>query len=277
MIVPLRLAAAILALALFAPPGHAQSTQSLELAGRLYVRSGLAAQMKFVPAQFEQGLEDYRGKLPGEVLAALAESGKKAFAADALRDEIVPVLAQKLPPADMKKTLAWLGGPVGRRVTRAEESAAGNTTQENMRAYLESEKPTKPERAGSIADLIEATNAVEVGASFIEAISLGIAVGMDSTQPVEKRIGVSNLRSRLRTVMPPEKVRAAVGAMLPPMYRYIYRNTGDADLAAYVKFSRSPLGQRYNEAATAALVAALAGASVRVGEALPAAAETKQI
>jgi hypothetical protein len=277
VIVPLRPAAAILALALFAPPGHAQSAQSLELAGRLYVRSGLAVQMKSVPAQFEQGLEDYRGKLPDEVLAALAESGKKAFTADALRDEIVRALAQKLPPADIEATLAWLNRPVGRRVTRAEESAAGKTTQENMRAYLESEKPTKAERTGSIADLIEATNAVEVGATFIEAISLGIAVGMDATQPVEKRIGVSNLRARQRALMPPEKVRATVGAMLPPMYRYIYRNTRDADLAAYVKFNRSPLGQRYNEAATAALVAALAGASVRVGEALPAAAEKKQI
>jgi hypothetical protein len=277
VIVPLRLAAALLALALFAPPGRAQPAQALELAGRLYLRSGLAAQMQTIPAQFEQGLEDYRGKLPEEVIAALAESGKKAFAEDALRDEIVRALAQKLSAADMKKTLAWLGGPVGRRVTRAEELAAGKTTQENMREYLESEKPPRPERARSIADLMEATNAVEIGASFIEAISLGMAAGMDAAQPAEKRIGVSNLRSRQRAVMPPEKVRATVGAMLPPMYRFIYRNTGDADLAAYVKFSRSPLGQRYNEAATAALVAALAGASVRVGEALPAAAGRKQI
>jgi hypothetical protein len=270
-------AAALLALALCAPPGHAQPAQALELAGRLYLRSGLAAQMQTIPAQFEQGLEDYRGKLPDEVIAALAESGKKAFAEDALRDEIVRALAHKLPPADMKKTLAWLGGPVGRRVTRAEELAAGKTTQENMRAYLESEKPVKPGRARSIADLIEASNAVEIGASFIEAISLGLAVGMDAAQPVEKRVGVSNLRARQRAVMPPEQVRATVGAMLPPMYRFIYRSTGDADLAAYVKFSRSPLGQRYNEAATAALLAAMAGASVRVGEALPAAAERKQI
>ena len=273
----LRLAGALAALALLAPAAHAQLRESLELAGRLYLRSGLAAQVKAVPAQFELGLQDYRGKLPDEVIAALAASGKQAFAPEALREDIVHTLAQKLPPADMKKTLAWLAGPVGRRVTLAEERAAGKTSQENMRAYLESAKPLSPGRAVLIADLIEATHAVEIGASFIEAISLGMAVGMDSTLPEEKRMGVPNLRARLRSAMPPEKVRETVSAMLPPVYRYVYRRTGDADLAAYLKFSRSPLGQRYNEAATAAFVGAMAGASVRVGEALPAASAKERI
>jgi hypothetical protein len=268
---------AILALALAAPPSHAQST--LEQARRLYESAGLAAQVQSIPGQFEQGLADYRGKMPDETIAALAEAGKKSFAAEALREEIVGTLAQKLAPADIAKTLAWLEAQPGKRITLAEESAAKSMTRENMQAYFEGEKnkPANRKRARLLAQLIEATKAVDIGASFIEAISLGIAVGMDATQPVEKQIGVANLRARLRAAMPPEKLRANVGAMLPPMYGYIYRGIRDAELVAYVRFNASAPGQRYNEAVTAALAGALTRASVRVGELLQAAPAREKV
>jgi hypothetical protein len=118
---------------------------------------------------------------------------------------------------------------------------------------------------------------VEIGAGFIEAVSLGIAVGMDATQPVEKRIGIAGLRARLRRAMPPERLRADVAAMLPPIYAYVYREVSDADLTAYSRFSASPLGSRYSEVVAGALVRALARAAVSVGEDMPAVPERQQI
>lgn len=273
----MRLWGAVAVLALLAPTAHAQET--LDLAGRVVERAGLDAQLRSIPGQFEQGLADYRGKIPDEMIAALAEAGKKSFAAEPLRGEIVRALAQKLTAADMKQALVWLEGEAGRRLTAAEEGAAGGMTPEAMQEFFESEKknPSSAKREAMIADLIEATRAVEVGAAFVEAISLGVAVGMDATQPVEKRLGAPALRSRLRAAMPPERVRADVSAILPPMYRYVYRSIGDADLAAYVEFNRSALGARYNEALTAALAGALTAASVRVGEMLPAAPTREKI
>ena len=269
---PMRLAGTAIALALLAPPGHAQSEQELELAGRLYERAGLDAQVKSIPAEFEQGVADYRGNAPDETIAALAEAGKRSFAPELLRAEIVRTLAQKLQAADVREVLAWLEGQVGRRVILAEESAVGSMTQENMNAFLESEKgkPANPKRVALLAELIKATHAVEIGASFIEAISLGVAVGLDATQPAEKRIGVPGLRARLHAAVPPQRLRADLAASLPALYGYMYRGIGDADLAAYAKFNDSALGQRYNEAVTLALVKALGGASVRVGDMLAA-------
>ncbi len=274
-----RLAGTVAALAVFAPLAHAQSAEALELAERLFERCGLAVQIQSFPAQFEQGLSQNRGKVPDEAIAAAAEAGRKAFAMTALREEIVRTLAAKLPAADMRQTLAWLDGQVGRRMTLAEESASASMTPENTRAYFESEKhkPPSPKRAALIAELIAATQAVEIGASLIEAMSLGIAVGMDAAQPVEKRIGFSNLRKRLRAAMPPDKLRANMGASLPAINRFIYRGISDADLAAYVGFNSSPLGQRYNQAVTEALAQALTRASVRIGEIMQAAPEKKKI
>jgi hypothetical protein len=275
--VPARLAATLALFALAAFPARAQTP--LELAQRLYERAAVGAQLAPIPGQFAQGLEAQRGKLPPEVIATLVEAGRKSFAEDALRGEIVADVAQKMKADDIVKTLDWLDGLVGRRVTQAEASAAASVGGEAMRSWFESrkDKPPHPARDALIAELIRATRAVETGSGFIEAISLGIAVGMDATQPVEKRIGVAGLRSRLRAAMPPQRLREDVAAILPPTYDYAYREVSDADLADYDKFSGSPLGQRYNEAVSAALAGALARASVRVGEKMPDTAEKKQI
>ena len=272
---PARFALAVAAIAAF----QAQAQTPLELAERLYERAAMAEQVRPISGQFAEGLEEYRGKIPDPLIADIGESAKKIFAEEALRGEIIAALAKKMKPEDMVRTLDWLDGLAGRRVTRAEASSASSVNAQSVRAYAESrrKKPPNPKRDAAIADLIRATGAVELGARLIEAIALGIAVGTDAAQPVEKRIGLPGLRARQRVAMPPEKVREAMGATLPPMYAYIYRDVSDADLAAYVKFSASPLGQRYNEAASGALTGALARASVRVGEMLPAAQEKKQI
>ena len=269
--------AALAATAILSVPATAQTP--LELAERLYERAAIAAQLAPIPAQFAQGLEPYRGKMPDEVIAALVKGGEKSFAEEALRGGIVADIARKMKPDDIVKTLDWLDSLVGRRVTLAEAGAAADIGTDAMRAWLGSEqgKARRPERDKALAELIRTTRAVEIGAGFIEAVSLGIAVGMDATQPVEKRIGIAGLRARLRQAMPPERLRADVAAMLPPIYAYVYREVSDADLAAYVKFSASPLGSRYSEAVAGALVRALARASVSIGENMPVVPERKQI
>ena len=268
---------ALAALAFAASPLRAQT--QLELAGRLYERAAIAAQLNSIPGQFAQGLEAYRGKIPDEAISSLVDAGRKSFAEEALRGDIVAGIAKRMKAEDIRKTLDWLDGLAGRRVTLAEAGAAADIGSQAMRAWLESEKgkAPRPERDKMIAQLIRTTRAVEVGAGFIEATSLGIAVGMDSAQPVEKRIGVAGLRARLRQAMPPERVRADVAGILPPTYAYVYREVSDSDLAEYVKFSASPVGIRYSEAVAAALVGALTRASVRVGEKMPAVPEGKQI
>ena len=274
-----RFAAALVLLAVFAPPAHAQSKEALALADHVYESAGLAEQLRPVPAQFERGILEQRGKLPEDMLQALAEAGKKSFAAPRLHREVVAALARRMSAADMKEVLAWLDAPLGRRVTGAEVAAASSMTPEAMEKYFEQEKsqPSGPKRVGMIAELITSTNSVEIAVNFIETISLGVAVGMDATQPVEKQIGIARLRERMRIAMPTEQLRATLSASIPGMYRYTYRDISDEDLAAYVKFNAAPLGLRYNKAVTDALAEVMTQASVRVGELVKTAPERKKI
>jgi hypothetical protein len=266
------------ALGALAQPAAAQSPEALELAGQLFERTGLGAQLEPLGAQFQEGVQQNRGKLPEDLLAALAEAGRASYAVPALRAEIVPLIARKLNAADTKQVLAWLDAPLGRRVTMA-ETDAGTMSDEKLQAWLEDEKgkPASAARERLIADLLAAGNAIEIGANFIEAMSLGIAVGMDAAQPAQKRLGIAVLRERLRAYMPPDKLRANLSATMPVMYRYTYREIPDADLAAYLKFNQSPLGTRYNKALADAVAEALTHASVRVGERVQSGPAKKQI
>lgn len=252
----------------------AQGSEALQVAKRVVVGSGLPAQLKAFPRQVDQDLEQVHGRLPGHMpdhmLEALRAAARASYSPEILEDDIVRALAARLTVAEMRKALVWLDTETGRRLTRAEELAAEKITPQVIQAYAEGlqRRPLSARRSELIAGLVESTRAVDSTLNIMQSMALGIAIGMDSMQPAQKRIGPSALEARLREAMPPEKLRAEIGAVTPVVHAYTYRDASDADLAAYLEFNRSGSGARYNEAMLEALAEALAKASVRVGAAV---------
>lgn len=260
--------AALFALLLPAvPAAHAEPAEALDLAQKLVVRSGLAEQLKSYPRQTDREIAQARGSMPDELLAALREAAQLSYSPAELQQDITRTLAASMAVGDMKQAIAWLETGPGRRVTRAEEESTASMSPEALQAYAEGLKRTPPsrQRMRNIAGLIEATKAVDHGVHLTESVALGVAVGMDAAQPVQNRVGVAALHKRLRAAMPREQMRAALGESMPLIYGYMYRAVSDADLAAYLKFNRSPLGTRYNDAVMKAFTEALTRASIGMG------------
>jgi hypothetical protein len=120
-------------------------------------------------------------------------------------------------------------------------------------------------RSRLIKDVLAVTNSVQTVMATNESIALGVAVGMDSMQPAQKRIGLEQLRARIRAAMPPEKMKQELNQSLPALFAFIYRDVRDDTLSAYVRFLRSPPGKRYNDAAMEAFNEVMTRASVRMG------------
>lgn len=262
------LCAALLALLVpAAPAAHAQSRDAVDLAQKLVVRSGLAEQLKSYPKQVDQEMAQAKGRLPDELLAALREAAKLSYNPAELQQDIARTLAKGLAPSDMQEAIAWLETGAGRRITRAEEQSSASLSPEAVQKFAEQlgRKPLPRQRSASIAGLIEATKAVDHSVNLMESIALGIAVGMDAVQPVQNRVGFAALRERLQAAMPRDKMREALGAGMPVIYGYMYREVSDADLSAYLRFNRSALGSRYNEAVMKAFTEALTRASIGMG------------
>ena len=257
-----------LALALLAPAAQAQSDEAGATAHRLMIRSGVSVQLRGFAAQIENEIKQNPARLDGQLIAALAAAAKEAFRAELLQQDMTQRIARKLTVADMKAALAWLETPVGRRVTLAEELASAASDGKSLGAYLErlETAPLPEKRKELVAELMASTHAVRAVAAIQEAIALGVALGMDSMQPREKRAGETALRQRLRQAMPPEKVQAALAQQLPLVYAYTYRELTDADLSAYLAFLKSSPGKRYQDGMLGAFVEGLGRASMQVGE-----------
>ena len=253
---------------LLAITGAAQAQDSVKLAQRLVQLSGLEVQLRSVPKGFEDQMAALKGKVPDDLLFGLTDAGRAAYNPELMAKEIAGTLAQTLKPAEMQKVIDWLETPVGRRVTIAEEKASGTMDEANLRKYAEQvqAKPPTERRQKLIQELVEVTNAVEFGANLMEGTSLGVAIGMDSTQPVEKRVGAAFIRKQIEKMMPKEQVKAALRESMPGMYGYTYREVSDADLTSYLTMLRTPDGKRVNDEITKAFTQAMVAASLRVGQ-----------
>jgi hypothetical protein len=168
----------------------------------------------------------------------------------------------------MQKAIAWLETDLGRRITRAEELSSETMDEASMKAFQSrlKEKPLSTQRSTLLDYLIADTNSVETTVNVMEATALGMAIGIDSMQPAQKRAGVAALRAQQQKVMPRDKLKVAMQQVLPVTMAYTYRDLSDWDLAAYVAFLRSADGKRYNDAMFDAFGQALVGASVRMGQ-----------
>jgi hypothetical protein len=198
----------------------------------------------------------------------LAEAARQAFRPEALQQDITVRVAKKLTVGEMQAALAWLDTDAGARITRAEEAASGASDATRLAQYAQQlqTKPLPPERRKLIADVISATGAVRVAASVAENMALGIALGMDSLQPQERRVGEARMRAHMRQAMPADKLQALFAQQLPVSFAYTYREVSDADLAAYVAFLRGATGKRYQEGMNAAFMEAIARASIQIGD-----------
>ena len=247
--------------------GAAHAQEAAKLAQRLVERSGVAVQLQSLPKNFEEHTAALRG-VPSELVLALTEAGREAYRPQRMAQEIADALAATLKPEEMGRVLAWLEADLGRRVTLAEERASVSMGEENLARYAEETKAKPPgaQRQQLIQDMIEATDSLELGARLIEGMALGVAIGIDSTQPAQNRAGAAALRKQIEAAMPKEKVKAQLRAAMPVITGYTYREVSDADLAAYVEFLRSADGKRANDVITEAFAQAMVAASLRLGQ-----------
>jgi hypothetical protein len=254
--------------ATLAPTVAAQSGDAMAAAHRLVVRSGISVQLRGFHGQLAGQLAQQRGKVPDALIAELTNAAKEAYRPEILQQDIVEGLAKKLKVDEMDRAVAWLETDVGKRVTLAEELASATADEETLRKYAESPQGRKPPaaRARLVGEILAATYAEDSAVRSLQAISLGVALGMDSAQPAQKRLGLVRLQAQLKAAMPAELIKQQMREVLPLSYSYTYRDISEADLAAYLAFLRTPVGKRYSEQAMDAFMESLIRASVRLGQ-----------
>jgi hypothetical protein len=243
----------------------------------LIQRSGLEAQLVHFEAAMQRGITSAHQSQPGLPPEQLSRCGPwPAYAPSSLRPALRAALAKALSRAEITAALAWLDSPTGRKLTALEEDAATPAAQQRLEAAARRGiPPLAAERAETLHGLVEATRADQAAASILIETAIGINEGFALFGPEGSDTSVVTLRREM------ESERAELVAELHEQsfvaFALVYAEATDAELAALLRFSRSPAGARYHDVTSRAFASTLAQAARRLGGALAAPAAPADI
>lgn len=244
----------------------------IDSAAQLYAEAATREQVRAslvpMPAHIRQlFVGSTASELSDSQLAAVDAAAKRGFRIDVFEPAALRALAANLDADTVKKTEAFLGSDLGRRMVAADVALATldeNTINKVMDGKITA--PSTPQRDALFAKLEVATHSsesnVQIFLSMGTAVAQGAAIGsgMDPG-PVGERARKSGEASRAELEQ----------SMRLPMRRYMaydYRDLSDADLKQLLAFLQSAAGKRYVAAYTASLDAGFNAMGKRCGEQL---------
>lgn len=244
----------------------------IDAAAQLYAQAAIREQVRAslvpMPAHIRQlFVGSTASALSESQLAAVDAAAKRGFRIDVFEPAALRALAANLDADTVKKTEAFLGSDLGRRMVAADVALA-TLDEDTLNKVMDGKitAPSTPQRDALFAKLEVASHSsesnVQIFLSMGTAVAQGAAIGsgMDPG-PVGERARKSGEASRAELEQ----------SMRQPMRRYMaydYRDLSDADLKQLLAFLQSAAGKRYVAAYTASLDAGFNAMGKRCGEQL---------
>jgi hypothetical protein len=250
----------------------AESPVDIETAARIYqdaaIREQVRASLGAMPARIRQLFSaDSAAQLSDQQLDAVTAAAKRGFRIDVFEAPALSALAANLDEPTVKKTEAFLGSDLGRRMVAAdmatatlEEPQIDKIMNGEISAASTPQRDVLFDKLERVSRSTEST--VQIFLNMGQAVAIGTAVGAGrDTAAVAESARKSGEASRA----PLEQ------SMREPLRRYLaysYRDMSDSDLKHLLAFLQSPPGQRYVSANIAALGAGFDAMGKRCGEQL---------
>lgn len=232
----------------------------------LIVKSGLHQQLQQVNILFRNSMLQNSSFLPPPILQQLANKAEIAFASGYLEQETHDYLTDHLSVDEQTALLSWLDSDLGQRINQ-EEVKGGSRLFADTTGDGNTTPKLSPARKKLLQQLIVSTNTVDmltdIQIQLMQSLFQGIA-SMSETHG--KVVDSSPLLAHIEQQRP--QFQAAIQERSLHDFAIIYHGLSDQELNQYLLFSRSPLGQHYNQVLADAMQSSLSEASVSFGELL---------
>jgi hypothetical protein len=251
-----------------APRGPAArlSAEQQALLERVLERSGLKAQLEALGQealeQFDEGPQGDAGWIA--FLEAnrdeLRQMSVEAYDPKALLGAMTDAFAARFDEEKLRQLDTWLASPLAQRMT-AVELAAQQASPEAMQAFFTQaeQDPPAPRRVALIERLMETTDTTDSMIAALTAVVGGLArafAGLCPLQVGDVEMEIRKLRE-LYFAQHREKFHEAA----LEMGLFTYQEVSDEELAQYVEFYESELGQWFNRLAVEGLTQGMGRAS----------------
>lgn len=258
------LAAALVALSLFAPPALALDPTTTT-AG-LMRSSGMWEQLGHAQARIDAALSQLPSNKTADALRAAAH---EAYTASRLRERASREIAEGLDPKHTATLLRWYASPDGTKITRAEAQASASAVDVNQAVQLGQEKlrlatPTRRrllDRLLATSRAVDAT--VEMATQEVIAVRRGVAAAIGQADKLPNEAELKKVFEAQRPM-----VEKTFRERLLASFALTYHALPDVTLERYVGFLASPAGEHFNSLGIRAITRALGEAAETMGSGL---------
>ena len=238
-----------------------------QLVQQLMRKSGLDVQLEQYPGMIQAGLVQARKdeqlqNFADDEFNELVGLVGTAYNAQQLKEGVQRWLSAHLSETDMKSALAWLGSPIGEKITRLEVDASIAevfAASRSMAIQLASD----PARVALIKKLDHAMKGTESAMNAVQYTSMALLTAVYTEYSPELRPSAEEIEAVARKSI--ETIRQQFEPLTLHYFLYTYRPLSDAELAQYIAFCESAAGKKYIEVGHAALNDVMLQASRELG------------
>lgn len=206
-----------------------------QLIDEVFALSGVDSLFVQLPLLIESTFNQMEAQKVDARIGEVKQAMSTAFSPRKLRTNAVEYINKNVSIEQLKYIRNQLRAPLARKVTALENEANNADSVSKMMAYAQQlqKHPPSESRIGLIAELINASNAVESSLAVRTEFFRGFMEAASQLDPIEKRMSreeIDNEISALRSAMEESTAQEVIIAFL-----YTYKSLTNRELKSYIQ------------------------------------------
>lgn len=189
---------------------------------------------------------------------------KQAFEPDTLRQAAQSHISKQFNDNELEEIRSYLATPLALHMAELEKASNDPAAIGQILAYsfeLES-KPPSDQRMELIAQLINASNTVEVTLAVRDAFFSGFLAAANQLDPPEKRMTAQQMAEQMTAIRKNMQQETAQGVIIT--FLYLYQDVTDKQLQDYINLHLEPVMSAFTREISQAVASSFSGASQQI-------------
>jgi hypothetical protein len=207
--------------------------------------SGVGFEIKHLPDQFITGFQGGGAALKNAdsiLYEKLIASVKSSFDYEKSIAYLKKNLTEKLDKKEITFALKWLKSDLGRKITKLEDEMSKPENSEKAMSYTGEFSSDKKALVGK---LMTSLNVVDNITDISLQSSLAVAYSLSSVQATAEGVDLDIVKTQVEQMR--SAIKAQLEQVLVKVMCYAYEPLEVKELQKYLEFNVSPMGPRYNE------------------------------
>lgn len=211
--------------------------------------SGLNKQIDEIPAGVLTGMQQSMQQgapLDEQQHKKIEKSVNKSFTAERIKETVSSSIKRSLDESDAEKLLDWYKSDLGKRITKAEETAAKESAYQDMLNQAQA-LMSDNERVGLARQIDNLVMASDMSLDFQKSTAIAVYTSISKAMRPDEPVNVSAFEAELAKQEP--QMRQQIEQFVTLSLVYNYRDFSIGEIKQYIDFLEQPSTKKFNNSA----------------------------